>query len=90
MAKTYGGAVKKKTSTALKRAKPLVAAKKRFKAAKKRFKAENGRIGQVAVLDANAATFGADLLNVFRENVAKARRENMRLFGSPDRVPADE
>jgi hypothetical protein len=41
----------------------------------------------VTVLDANAATFGADLLNVFRENVARARKENMRLFGSPDRVP---
>ena len=41
----------------------------------------------MTVLDANAATFGTDLLNVFRENVARARKENMRLFGSPDRVP---
>jgi hypothetical protein len=52
----------------------------------KRFIASTGRYAQVAVPDANASTFGTDLLKVFRENVAKAREENMRLFGSPDRV----
>jgi hypothetical protein len=54
---------------------------------KKRFRASSGRYAEVAVLDANTATFGSDLLKVFRENVSKARRENKRLFGSPDRVP---
>jgi hypothetical protein len=54
---------------------------------KKRFKASSGKYAHVAVLDANASTFGADLLKVFTENVEKARRENLRLFGSPDRVP---
>jgi hypothetical protein len=53
---------------------------------KKRFKASSGKYAQVAVLDANTATFGTDLLKVFRENVARAREENMRLVGSPDRV----
>jgi hypothetical protein len=54
---------------------------------KKRFKASSGKYAQVAVLDANTASFGSDLLKVFTENVAKARKENMRLFGSPDRAP---
>jgi hypothetical protein len=57
---------------------------------KKRFKDASGKFAQVTVLDANAATFGADLLQVFKDNVAKARKENKRLFGSPDRVPGDE
>ena len=54
---------------------------------KKRFKVSSGKYAQVAVLDANTASFGSDLLKVFTENVAKARQENRRLFGSPDRVP---
>jgi hypothetical protein len=56
----------------------------------KRFIASTGRYAQVAVLDANSPTFGTDLLRVFRENVAKARKENMRLFGSPDRAPENQ
>jgi hypothetical protein len=54
---------------------------------KKAFRDSSGKFSEVTVLDANTATFGTDLLNVFRENVAKARKENMRLFGSPDRAP---
>src|ERR1051325_11557202 len=38
---------------------------------KKRFKASSGKYAQVAVLDANKASFGSDLLKVFTENVAK-------------------
>lgn len=57
------------------------------KPGKKRFKASSGKYAHVAVLDANTASFGNDLLEVFRENVAKARKENKRLFGSPDRAP---
>ena len=80
-------------------AKPRVAAReapaasrrhKRAAVNKKRFKTASGGYERVAVLDANSATFGADLLEVFRENVAKARKENIRLFGSPDRVPDDK
>ena len=57
---------------------------------KKRFRASSGGYAQIAVLDANTATFGSDLLKVFTENVVKARKENMRLFGSPDRVPEND
>lgn len=60
---------------------------KRTPVSKKRFRDPSGEYARVAVLDANDDNFGRDLLRVFRENVAKARRENKRLFGSPDRVP---
>jgi hypothetical protein len=83
MAKIGAGAVEKKASAAPKRMKRRVVSRKRFKAA-------SGRYAQVAVLDANSDSFGADLLQVFRDNVAKARKENMRLFGSPDRAPGDK
>lgn len=42
-----------------------------------------GRSVRVLTLDANSATFSDDLTLVFRRNVARARRENKRLFGSP-------
>jgi hypothetical protein len=67
-----------------KRDKRKATGKKTFK---KAFRDSSGKFSEVTVLDANTATFGTDLLNVFRENVAKARKENMRLFGSPDRAP---
>jgi hypothetical protein len=57
---------------------------------RKRFKDASGKLAHITVLDANAATFGADLLQVFKDNVAKARKENKRLFGSPDRVPGSK
>lgn len=41
-----------------------------------------GRAVRVLSLDANSATFSDDLTRVFARNVAKARRENKRLFGS--------
>jgi hypothetical protein len=83
MAKARVAAVKKKAPAAAKRHKDAVVSKKRFKAS-------SGKYAEVAVLDANTGTFGTDLLRVFRENVAKARKENIRLFGSPDRVPDDK
>lgn len=43
-----------------------------------------GRAVRVLTLDANSPTFTDDLTVVFRRNVAKARRENKRLFGSAD------
>jgi hypothetical protein len=80
MARTRAAANKKRTSVAPVR-------HKKASVGRKRFTDSSGKYAHVTVLDANAATFGADLLNVFRENVARARKENMRLFGSPDRVP---
>ncbi len=41
-----------------------------------------GRTVRVLSLDANSATFSDDLATVFERNVAKARRENKKLFGS--------
>jgi hypothetical protein len=53
-----------------------------------------GRIVRIAALDANSPTFADDLTAVFARNVAKARRENRRLFGSasgfPGKISADE
>jgi len=51
---------------------------------KKRVALGNGRWKTVYRLDANSPTFDADLQYVFSRNVAKARRENKRLFGSPE------
>jgi hypothetical protein len=39
-------------------------------------------------VDAESRTLGEDLSYAFAKNVAKARRENKRLFGSADRAPA--
>jgi hypothetical protein len=38
-------------------------------------------------LDINSPNFDEAFLHVFRTNVAKARRENKRLFGVADFVP---
>jgi hypothetical protein len=78
-----------RTSVAKRKAVAAPKRQKRAVVSKKRFKAASGRYEQVTVLDANTATFGTDLLEVFRENVAKARKENIRLFGSADRVRGD-
>ena len=50
----------------------------------KRLRTSDGRTVPVLTLDANSATFIDDLSTVFKRNVAKARRENRQLFGSPD------
>ena len=44
--------------------------------------------GRIHGLDIGSATFPADLTAVFRQNVAKARRENKRVTGSVDGAPA--
>jgi hypothetical protein len=85
-----GGDAKKKAPTSAKRQKKRAPWGVKALVGQKRFVASTGRYAQVAVLDANTATFGTDLLKVFRQNVAKAREENMRLFGSPDRVPGNQ
>ena len=66
------------------------ARQKKANVSKKRFKDASGKYAHVTVLDANAATFGTDLLSVFKANVAKARKENKRLFGSPDGIANDK
>jgi hypothetical protein len=43
-----------------------------------------GRPNAVIAIDASSPTFGEDLRSAFEKNVAKARRENKRRFGSPD------
>ena len=48
----------------------------------------DGRFVRVLSLDANSATFDDDLTTVFSRNVAKARRENKKLFGSASGVRA--
>jgi hypothetical protein len=53
----------------------------------KRVRGPDGRLVKVLTIDANSPTFGNDLSYVFRKNVAKARRENKKLLGAPDRVP---
>lgn len=42
----------------------------------------------IFTLDTSSKTFGDDFTFVFEKNVAKARRENKRILGVPDRVPA--
>jgi hypothetical protein len=46
----------------------------------------NGKRVRILSIDANSPTFGDDLGIVFRRNVAKAKREYKKKFGSPDRV----
>lgn len=54
----------------------------------KQVRTEKVEGGKVYVIDAGSKTFGADLLEVFRKKVRAARRENVKIVGSPDRVPA--
>ena len=43
-----------------------------------------GQPMQIYTLDARSPTFGDDLTYVYQANVANARNENRRLFGSED------
>ncbi len=53
----------------------------------KRFRdPDSGRLIVIRSIDANSATFGTDLHEVFARNVEKARKENKKKFGSSDRV----
>ena len=55
--------------------------------AKKRIPNATGGWKTVHTLDANSSSFDEDLRYVFQRNVAKARRENKRVVGSPDNAP---
>ncbi len=62
----------------------LRSGKKSGSVREKRMRNSEGKFVRVLSLDANSATFIDDLTTVFEKNVAKARRENKQLFGSPD------
>jgi hypothetical protein len=49
---------------------------------------KDGRITSIRTLDAGSETFGKDFTWTFGANVKKARKENKRVIGVPDRVPA--
>jgi hypothetical protein len=52
----------------------------------KRVFTPTGEKASVPAIDANSDSFSADLHRLFKRNVAKARKENRKLFGSADRV----
>jgi hypothetical protein len=49
-----------------------------------RVRTRTGAVMTMFTVGANNASFEDDITRVFSENVAAARRENTRLFGSPD------
>jgi hypothetical protein len=55
---------------------------------KRRVRQPGGRTVSVFTLDANSPTFDDDLTYVYSANVADARRENVKLFGSADGTKA--
>jgi len=52
----------------------------------KRVHKPGGKRVKILSVDANSPTFTSDLKEIFARNVAKARRENKKKFGSSDRV----
>jgi hypothetical protein len=52
----------------------------------KRVVSPDGKVVRIPTVDSNSPHFSSDLHRLFQRNVAKARRENKRRFGSPDRV----
>ena len=49
-----------------------------------RMRRPDGQIVRVVPIDPQSPTFDDDLTQIFQRNIAKARRENKKLFGSPD------
>jgi len=60
---------------------------KKGSVAEKRLRNAEGKLVRVLSIDANSKTFDSDLTELFRKNVAKARRENKRLLGSASGMP---
>ncbi len=54
---------------------------------KKRVRRSDGDTKLMMTIDAGSLTFGRDFQDVFKRNVAKARRENKKVTGSNDGVP---
>jgi len=53
-----------------------------------RMQRPDGVTVRVVPLDPHSPTFNDDLTRLFQKAIDKARRENKRLFGSPDGLPA--
>jgi hypothetical protein len=49
-----------------------------------RMRRPDGQIVRLVCIDPHSPTFDDDLTMVFQRNIARARRENKKLFGSPD------
>jgi hypothetical protein len=54
----------------------------------KRVVGTGGKVAMMATLDADSKSFSEELRGVFERNVRKARRENKRVTGLADFVPA--
>lgn len=61
-----------------------------LKVAVKRVRDPQGQLKTVRTLDADSQSFGEELLFVFGKNVAKARRDNKKVTGVTDLVPAKD
>jgi hypothetical protein len=57
---------------------------RRMRALEQRMRRPDGQIVRVVPIDLQSPTFDDDLTRIFQRNIAKARRENKKLFGSPD------
>jgi len=55
---------------------------------RKRVRTPEGTTGTVMVVNADSPDFADDLTYAFARNVARVRRENKRLFGSPSGAAA--
>ncbi|HLH93895.1 MAG TPA: hypothetical protein VKW08_02130 [Xanthobacteraceae bacterium] len=51
---------------------------------KKVFRTRNGHRATGYLVDSTSKSFDADLVSVFKSNIATAREENTAIFGSPD------
>jgi hypothetical protein len=49
-----------------------------------RMRRPDGQMVRVLPIDPHSPTFADDLTGAFQRNIAMARRENKKLFGSPD------
>lgn len=58
----------------------------RIPVSEKRVVNSEGKVVRISTIDSNSPYFSSDLRRLFQKNVAKARRENKKRFGSPDRV----
>jgi hypothetical protein len=59
---------------------------KRSRIAEKRVVNPDGKVVRIPTIDSNSPHFSSELRLLFQRNVAKARRENKKRFGSADRV----
>lgn len=59
---------------------------KRSRISEKRVVNPDGKVVRIPTVDSNSPYFSSELRRLFQRNVAKARRENKKRFGSADRV----